>query len=72
MGQRQAQKCPGAGAVRKEPWEGKIVAGAVGVAAAALTDGVLGLYGVKGIRVAILAMAVGLGVYILLRMVMKK
>jgi hypothetical protein len=50
----------------------KIVAGAVGVAAAVVTDRMLGFFDISGILVTIAAMAVGLTAYMLLRMMQKQ
>ena len=50
----------------------KIVAGAVAVAAAVVTDRVLGFFDIKYIFVTITAMAVGLGVYYMLWTMMRQ
>jgi hypothetical protein len=50
----------------------KIVAGAVGVAAAVVTDRMLGFFDISGILVTIAALAVGLSAYMLWRVKQKQ
>jgi hypothetical protein len=50
----------------------KIVAGAVGVAAAVVTDRMLGFFDIRGILATIAAMAIGLCAYMLWRMKQKQ
>jgi hypothetical protein len=50
----------------------RIVAGAVGVAAAVVTDRMLGFFDIRGILVTIAAMVVGLSAYMVWRMKQKQ
>ncbi len=50
----------------------KIIAGAVGVVAAVVTDRMLGFFDIRGILVTIAAVAVGVSAYMLWRMKQKQ